>query len=98
MCGLNSAFYTRLEDHVGLRWFRAVLIEPGVSLPTLAHLDARIQEVTERRDRAQLGLDSHLQAAERLLAQRGESPCGLAARIGRLDTARVCGIQISQIW
>jgi hypothetical protein len=48
-----------------------LLMAPGVTYERLADLDARIAELTERRDRAQRALDGHLQAAATLV---GEQP------------------------
>jgi hypothetical protein len=45
-----------------------LLRAPGETYESLAYLDARIAELTERRDRAQRALDSYVAAAEQLLA------------------------------
>ena len=46
-----------------------LLRAPGLVYEPLAYLDARIKEVTERRDRAQLALDAAIATAEALLAE-----------------------------
>jgi hypothetical protein len=45
-----------------------LLRAPDVMYRPLAHLDGRIKELTERRDRAQRALDGYIAAAEQLLA------------------------------
>jgi len=45
-----------------------LFVAPGVTLGNLGEIDARITELTQRRDRAQSTLDGHLKAAEQLLA------------------------------
>jgi hypothetical protein len=46
-----------------------LLYAPGMAYERLSDLDARIAELTERRDRAQRVLDGHMQAAQALLAE-----------------------------
>ena len=45
-----------------------LFVAPGVTYGRLDSIDARIAELTRRRDRAQSALDAHLKTAEQLLA------------------------------
>jgi hypothetical protein len=46
-----------------------LLLAQGVASERLSDLDARIAELTQRRDRAQWALDAHVKAAEQLLGE-----------------------------
>jgi hypothetical protein len=45
-----------------------LLSSPTTTFPTLTYIDARIAELTDRRNRVQMSLDAHIAAAEQLLA------------------------------
>ena len=45
-----------------------LIVAPNVMLGSLNIIDARIAELTDRRDRLQMQLDGHVQTAEQLLA------------------------------
>ena len=57
-----------LEQRLKLLRDGGLFIQPGVTLGSLDVIDARITELTQRRDRLQSSLDGHLKAAEQLLA------------------------------
>jgi hypothetical protein len=71
--GLAKDKALRWQEHLQLQLKRlhdgTLLRAPGEAYPRLADLDARIAELTQRRDRTQAALDGYIAAAEALLAE-----------------------------